>query len=129
MDCREEAKKELKAYKLKKLSIISLERQIRELDGWIELSTGEVQESYLQRRQRMEAQLLAVRNQLDNVEYCMSTLNNAEKTVLDGFFVDRRKGHLDIMGEKLRLGHAGLYKLRDRALLKFAMVMFGGEEI
>ena len=33
------------------------------------------------------------------------------------------------MGKKLNLGAAGLYRLRDRALLKFATVMFGGKEI
>ncbi|MBR6772331.1 MAG: hypothetical protein IKM29_02945 [Clostridia bacterium] len=77
----------------------------------------------------MEAQLLSVKQQLANVEYCLGKMNDNEKTVLYGFFVDKRKGHLETMGKKLNLGAAGLYRLRDRALLKFATVMFGGKEI
>ena len=129
MDCKEEAKKELKAYRMKKLSITSLKRQIRELDGRIDLATGELQESYLLRKRRMEAQLLSVKQQLANVYYCLGKLSYPEKTVLYSFFVDKRKGHLDMLGRELRLGAAGLYKLRDKALLNFATVMFGGEEM
>ena len=129
MDCKEEAKKELKAYRMKKLSLTSLKRQIRELDGRIDLATGELQESYLLRKRRMEAQLLSVKQQLANIDYCLGKLSYPEKTVLYGFFVDKRKGHLDMLGRELRLGAAGLYKLRDKALLNFATVMFGGEEM
>lgn len=129
MDCKEEAKKELKAYRLKKLSVTSLKSQIRELDGRIDLTTGDLQESYLLRRQRMEAQLLSVMQQLENIEYCLGNLPYSERAVLNGFFIDKRKGHLETMGRELNLGAAGLYRLRDRALLNFATVMFGGEVI
>ena len=129
MDCKEEAKKELKAYKLKKLSIASLKSQIHELDGRIDLATGDLQESYLTRKRCMEARLLSVERQLANIEYCLDIMTDRERSVLFGFFVDKQKGHLDIMGRELNIGAAGLYKLRDSALLKFATVMFGGEEM
>lgn len=126
MDCKEEAKRELSLYRDRKFSVVSLESKIQELDRWIDLTTGDLQESYRLRKQSMEARLSMVKNWLENMDYCMEKLSAPEKTVLTGFFVDKEKGHLETMGAMLKLGPAGLYKLRNRALSKFATVMFGG---
>ncbi|MBR4941636.1 MAG: hypothetical protein IKZ19_06515 [Clostridia bacterium] len=129
MDCREEAKNELREYSAKKLSVESLERKIAELDGRIDLATGKKQESYLLKKQSMEARLSWVKTWLEGVDYCLDQMTEDEMTVLNGFFIERKKGHISALSEELGVGASGLYKLREKALTKFAKVMFGGVEI
>ncbi len=128
MDCKREAENELRLYNIRKLSVVSLEGKISELDARIDLTTDEKQESYRYRRQRMEAQLSWIKRWLAGIDYCLEALSDEEKTVIDEFYINRNKDSIGVLMKKLGVCQSCVYKHKEMAISKFATMMYGGVE-
>lgn len=129
MNTKQEAKKELQCYKARKVSAVNLESRMRALDRQLENADESSREELSDRRRRFGAQLECVNLWLGAVENALGTLSREEKLTLERFFIDRQPGWLMDLCEELFLEQAAIYKLKDRALRKFALAMYGGEEI
>ncbi len=49
--------------------------------------------------------------------------------MLSAFYTDREKGHVDRLAEELFYEERNIYRLKDRALERFAEAYFGAEVI
>lgn len=129
MNCKKEAMKELRLYKARKLSVGNLGIQIRDLEVRIAASKGDTREKYVEKKRCFEEQLRWVGMWLRNVEKALSILKEEERIVLEKFYIDRREDYLDDLTETFFVEQAAVYRMKDRALKKFTIAMFGGEEI
>ena len=82
----------------------------------------------LERKMRMERSLAAARQAVDGVETAMKALDKREQLVLRQFYIRRERGHVDRLCQELQVEPATVYRLRNRALERFALALYGPEE-
>jgi hypothetical protein len=75
-------------------------------------------------RERMRSTTRLVRL----TERACGTLTDGEKRVLELFYMRRTPGHIDRLCEELNVEQAQVYRIRNAALKKFALAMYGGGE-
>lgn len=126
MDFRKEAIGELGQYNARKLSVLSLEKKIRELEGRIDLATDDLQESYRFKKHRLEAQLSWVKFWLESIDYCLMAMTDSEREILEVCFMSEERGRVTAFATERGVTMSGMYKQRDKALSRFVSVMFGG---
>ena len=129
MDCKREAESELRLYNVRKLSIVSLEGKISELDARIDLATDNMQESYRYRKRKMEAQLSWLKRWLKGMDVCLDALPEEDRAVLDAFYINRGKDSIPRLMKKLGVCMSSVYRYRETAISRFATVMYGGVQI
>ncbi len=129
MDCKREAESELRLYNVRKLSIVSLEGKISELDARIDLATDNMQESYRYRKRKMEAQLSWLKRWLKGMDVCLGALPEEDRAVLDAFYINRGKDSIPRLMKKLGVCLSSVYRYRETAITRFATVMYGGVQI
>lgn len=54
-----------------------------------------------------------------------NALTEDERIVLDGFYLNRRPGHIQRLQDQLGYGDSNIYRLKRRALNKFIFILFG----
>ena len=82
----------------------------------------------LERKGSMERRLAAARQSVDSVEIALETLSREEQLVLQQFYIHRERGHMDRLCRELGVEEASVYRLRNRALEKFTLALYGPEE-
>jgi DNA-directed RNA polymerase specialized sigma subunit len=55
-------------------------------------------------------------------------LNDTEKLVLDRFFINRKRDHVGMLIQELSVEQSQVYRIKDQALHKFSINMYGIEE-
>ena len=126
MNCKKDAVAELRRYKARKMSVGSINAQLAVLADRIGLQDG-TGEDCAERRALLEKQLKWVTLWLRTVEGALGALDERERTVLWKFYVDRREDYMDDLCETLFLEQSAVYRLKDRALGKYVLEMYGGE--
>jgi DNA-directed RNA polymerase specialized sigma subunit len=58
----------------------------------------------------------------------LNALNNIERTVLERFFIYRSKDHVERLIQELGVEQSQVYRIKDQALYKFTIHMYGIEE-
>lgn len=59
------------------------------------------------------------------IERGLASLDKTERLVLDRFYIDRRKGHVEKLMEELYYEKSRVYEIKDQALYKFTIAMYG----
>jgi len=66
-----------------------------------------------------------VKQQLDMVDRGLASLSDEERMVLEGFFLSSSEFAKDDLMDKLCIERSTLYYLREKALRKFTISMYG----
>lgn len=66
-----------------------------------------------------------VQQQLDWVERGLSSLNQEERMILEGFYISTAAHSKDDLMDKLCVERSTLYEMKDKALRKFTISMYG----
>ncbi len=74
---------------------------------------------------RVENAIAADSMVIRDVESCMELLSDRERCVLWHFYVQRTDDYIEILNEKLCVERSQIYRLKDKALQKFAMLSMG----
>ena len=59
----------------------------------------------------------------------LDALSEQERRVLEGFYVDRQRGHVERLCEELCVEKSKIYQIKDDALRKFTMACYAVVEI
>ncbi|MBO5089464.1 MAG: hypothetical protein J6C27_00925 [Clostridia bacterium] len=144
MNWKAEAIKDLKTYpqRLKakgnlKERMMILEEQFVSLRG---ISTSEPVKGGLSRqeekmldniaeRQRLEFSLKVVESLVELTEKGLAELDTKERKVLEGFYIHPKDNHVNSICEEMHFEKTRLYEIRNDALRKFTIAMYGTVEI
>lgn len=58
----------------------------------------------------------------------LASLNQTERKVLDRFFIHRQRDHVGSLAKELHLEQSQIYRIKDQALYKLTINMYGIEE-
>lgn len=138
---QENAIEDLKELTYLKDSVRNLEEQIEALDAQIlnirnsspkqiqVLGMGKSREDLLieliDRKERLLLNCEVAQDKLKRMRRGMKALTKREQLVLNEFFVDRSKRYMENLKEKLGYEERQIYRLRNEALKKFTLSMFG----
>lgn len=79
-------------------------------------------------RERLKILLEADRKITGIIERGLKALNDTERLVLDRFFIHKRKDHIGLLIEEIGVEQSQIYRIKDQALYKFTIHMYGIEE-
>ena len=144
MNCLKEAEYKLRDYNAKKNSITATAEQIFMLEAestCVRSATtdGTPVQDGGNRREDAMLNNIAARMELkaahDSAEAWMSVVYGAldvltddERRILDRFYINRQKGHAERLMEEMNLEKAQVYRVKDAALRKFALALYGVTE-
>ena len=77
------------------------------------------------KRDRLKLNLKIVRRRMAGIERGLKELTREEHTVLYYFYIDRPNHPIDIIRGKLYLEQSRIYQIKDAALYKFTVSMYG----
>ena len=75
--------------------------------------------------QELKAQLRAVRFEVYHIRKTLDELEPEERTVLEGFYIDRQPRYIDKLIAKLHLEKSSIYRLKDKALESYVLIAYG----
>ena len=81
--------------------------------------------SNITHRQELNARLRDATLWIATVDSAMSVLDDNEKLVLNSLFVYRAKGNRERLSTELRVERSEVYRIKDRALRKFTIALYG----
>ena len=76
-------------------------------------------------KERLKYLYRANKTLLDLIERGLDSLDKTERLVLDRFYIDRPKGHVEKLMEELNYEKSRVYEIKDQALYKFTIAMYG----
>lgn len=76
-------------------------------------------------RQRLQMLYTVDKMLLDIIERGLNALDENERLVLERFYINRHKDHVERLMEELNYEKSAIYELKDRALYKFTIAMYG----
>lgn len=79
-------------------------------------------------RDRLSILLEANKRILGIIENGLKCLTSSERLVLERFFMRKRKDHVNSLIEEIGVERTQIYRLKDQALYKFTIQMYGIEE-
>ena len=144
MDWKKEAVEKLEQYSAKKLSLLSIPKEIR----GVELSMQSIKSassdgmpvqgggcrredmllSNVVKKEELERMLERASLWVDSVDAALSVLDKDERTILEHFFVNQEKGAADRLAGELRMDVKTVYRRRDKALRRFTIALYGAEK-
>lgn len=65
---------------------------------------------------------------LEWVNGALTALSGAERDLLDKFYIDRRKGHVERLCEEMHVEKSEVYRRKEKALRRFALALYGTTE-
>ncbi len=140
MNWQKEAVNDLKAYEARKLSIDNMKKRIRELeqraiklgslssDVPVKGGASKSEDALINNiaeRDRLNQNIDAVQCLLDIIDNGLSVLNDEERMVLNEFYINRSSQHIEKLCDELHCEQANVYRIKDRALYKFTIAMYG----
>lgn len=75
--------------------------------------------------ERLELTIKATSRLVALVEKGLTGLSDDERLVLDLFYINRTRGHVEQLMEILNLEQAQIYRVKDAALYKFTTTIYG----
>ena len=69
------------------------------------------------------------RREVETMEKALSELTDDERTVIDGFFINRRNGYLCALCDELNCEVSNVYKLKNKAMVSLARRLLGIVEL
>lgn len=79
-------------------------------------------------RKRLALLYHADRRLVRLIERGLSELSKEERLVIDLFYIDRPRNHVDELAKRLNCEKSQVYRIKDIALYKFTITMYGIEE-
>ena len=76
-------------------------------------------------RERLKLVYHADRRLVRLIERGLSKLSEEERLVIDLFYIDRPRDHLDELTKRLGYEKTQIYRIKDAALYKFTVTMYG----
>jgi hypothetical protein len=141
MNWQNEAVEDLKKYAQMKESLINIHERIAALEsdytGIKSMATNEVpirggsskNEARLinniVERERLECTYNATEKLVKLIEKGLSSLEKNEQLVLERFYIYRSCGHVERLMEELNFEQRRIYQIKDVALYKFTINMYG----
>lgn len=140
MDWKKEAINDLKNYLSRKNSILSMSEQIQMLDAKMERVKGfsadspvmggaskseDVLINCIAEKDRLTTNIEIAKKQIAMVERGLTFLSDDERTVLTMFFINRPSNHIDRLCDELGYEKSRIYEIKDQALHKFTIAMYG----
>lgn len=140
MDWKRIATDDLKKYMQYQTATINIQEKIKMLEEQLDglKSSGECvpvkggMSSYEDRlidnivkRDRLKLNLRIIRYHMSCIERGLQNLTHEERTILHYFYIDRPSHPIDIIRDKLYLEQSRIYQIKDTALYKFTVSMYG----
>lgn len=144
MNWRAEAKRDLQTYPQRKEAVENIKEKIRILDEQFMslrgISAGEPvmggaskqEDKWLDNiseRERLSFSLKIAEALVELTEKGLEVLEDRERQILEGFYMQRVENHIEKLCERFHLEKSRLYELKDNALKKFTISMYGTVEI
>lgn len=144
MNWRAEAKRDLQTYPQRKEAVENIKEKIRILDeqfmslrgisaGEPVMGGGSKQEDKwldnISERERLSFSLKIAEALVGLTEKGLEVLEDRERQILEGFYMQRVENHIEKLCERFHLEKSRLYELKDNALKKFTISMYGTVEI
>ena len=131
--------KDLQNYELKKTSVEGMQERIKELEArFIKLggASGEPVQggasksednlaNNIDERNRLTTNIESVERHIARVERGLAALDRDERLVLEKFYINRPSRYLDWLCDNLHCEQATVYRIKDRAIYKFTLAMYG----
>lgn len=76
-------------------------------------------------RERLILTYRATKRLVDLVESGLAGLDDRERLVLERFFITRERAHVERLMEELHVEKTKVYSMKDQALYKFTICMYG----
>lgn len=85
--------------------------------------------NYIDRKGRLEQNLGLAQARVERIERGLSVLTDNERLVLTRFYIHREPRYLDRLCGELGYEMRNIYKIKDAALRKFTLAMYGVRDI
>ena len=85
--------------------------------------------SNISERERLQANLKIVEELVKLTEKGLNVLESRERKILEGFYFERLDNRVERLCERFHLEKTRLYEIKDGALRKFTVAMYGTVEI
>ena len=85
--------------------------------------------NYIDRKGRLEQNLGMAQARVERIERGLSVLTENERLVLTRFYIRREPRYLDRLCGELGYEMRTIYRLKDSALKKFTLAMYGVKDI
>lgn len=141
MNCLKEAEYKLRDYNAKRKSLASTADQIAMLeaestcvrsattDGTPVQGGGNCREDAMLNNIAARTELQAAHDSAEAwlriVNGALSVLTDDERLVLDRFYINRQRGHVERLMDEMHVEQAQVYRRRDKALRKFTIALYG----
>ena len=135
------AMQDLREYQAVKESMVSIPEELKALEIDMQLVRGTSYDKspvqggasgredrlidYIDKKGRLAENLRAATVRVRRIERGLAGLTDNERLVLHRFFVSREHGHVDRLCEELGYEKTAVYNIKDAALKKFTLSMFG----
>lgn len=144
MNWKAEAGKDLKTYPQRKAAVENIKEKIKVLDEQFKslkgISAGEPvmggaskQEDRwldnISERERLSFSLKIAVALVELTEKGLEALGERERQILEGFYMQRAENNIEKLCERFHFEKSRLYELKDNALKKFTIAMYGTVEI
>lgn len=80
-------------------------------------------------RERMKLNLRTTEALVSMIESALATLSPEEREVLDAFYINKREGHAERLCHRFCVEKSKIYTMKDAALRKMALAMYGVIEL
>ena len=143
MDWKKEAIEDLSRYQMMKVGLRNLNEELQALEQTsadapaafrrepvVQGGKRAADEAVLHRivrRDRLSASRDALRATLRRMDRALRMLSDEERNVLTHFYIERTPGAAQLLCEQLCYEQAHIYRIKDAALKKFTIAMYGRE--
>ncbi|MBR4973845.1 MAG: hypothetical protein IKY45_05225 [Clostridia bacterium] len=144
MNWKKEAANDLKSYPQRKKSLTNIRERINLLEEQFVSLKGistdtpvmggmsrqeEKMLNNISERECLEFSLKITERLVELTEKGLEVLEKRERQILEGFFFERSENNVERMCERFYLEKSRLYEIKDIALRKFTIAMYGTVEI
>lgn len=144
MNWKKEAANDLRTYPQRKEAVINTQERIKALEEHFISLKGistdtpvmggmsrqeEKMLDNIAERERLTESLKIAKKLVELTEKGLSVLDERERKIIDGFYFEKSDNNVERMCEKFHLEKTRLYELREIALKKFTIAMYGTVEI
>lgn len=144
MNWKKEAANDLRTYQQRKAAIENLQERIAALNEQFTSLRGistdtpvkggmscqeEKMLNNISEREKLSFSLKIAEELVALTEKGLKSLDKRERQILEGFYFEKTENHVERLCERFFLEKTRLYEIRDIALRKFTMAMYGTVDI
>ncbi len=135
MDWKKESINQLRDYEARKDALENLRERCQNLDQELKALRRSEQSkederilSVMTERKQLMHNYWITKRMVELTQRGLESLDGEERAVLEGFYVHRGERYADDLMEQLCVERTKLYNLKDQALRRFTMTMYGMTE-